>query len=73
MFWRAVSEGLVIGYESTAQLIDAIKGQHLWAESYDRDFKNIFEIQDEITLRIVTALRVKLTEGDQARILGKEN
>jgi TolB-like protein len=25
-------------------LIDAIKGQHLWAESYDRDFKNIFEI-----------------------------
>ncbi len=56
----------------TAQLIDAIKGQHLWAESYDRDFKNIFEIQDEITLRIVTALRVKLTEGDQARILEKK-
>jgi TolB-like protein/class 3 adenylate cyclase len=28
----------------TAQLIDAIKGQHLWAESYDRDFKSIFEI-----------------------------
>jgi len=55
----------------TAQLIDAIKGQHLWAESYDREFKNIFEIQDEITLRIVTALRVKLTEGDQARILEK--
>ncbi len=55
----------------TAQLIDAIKGQHLWAESYDRDFKNIFEIQDEITLKIVTALRVKLTEGDQARILEK--
>jgi adenylate cyclase len=56
----------------TAQLIDAIKGQHLWAESYDRDFKNIFEIQDEITLRIVTALRVKLTEGDQARIMEKK-
>ena len=55
----------------TAQLIDAIKGQHLWAKSYDRDLKNIFEIQDEITLRIVTALRVKLTEGDQARILEK--
>jgi adenylate cyclase len=51
----------------TAQLIDAIKGQHLWAESYDRDFKNIFEIQD-----IVTALRVKLTEGDQARIMEKK-
>ncbi len=56
----------------TAQLIDAIKGQHLWAEKYDRDFKNIFEIQDEITMKIVTALRIKLTEGEQARIYGKQ-
>jgi adenylate cyclase len=57
---------------ATAQLIDAIKGQHLWPDRYDRDFKHIFEIQDEITLKIVTALRLKLTEGDQARILEKK-
>jgi adenylate cyclase len=56
----------------TAQLVDAIKGQHLWAESYDRDLKNIFEIQDEITMKIVTGLRIKLTEGERARITGKK-
>jgi adenylate cyclase len=56
----------------TAQLIDAIKGEHLWAESYDRDFKNIFKIQDEIAMKILTGLRIKLTEGEQARILGNK-
>jgi len=55
-----------------AQLIDAIKGRHLWAEKYDRGLKDILEIQDEITLEIVTALQVKLTEGEQARLWGKE-
>jgi adenylate cyclase len=57
----------------TAQLIDAKNGQHLWAENYDRDFKDIFKIQDEITMKIVTALRVKLTVGEGARILAKQN
>jgi adenylate cyclase len=52
----------------TAQLIDAIKGHHLWAEKYDRDLKDIFAIQDDITREIITALQVKLTEGEQARI-----
>ncbi|MFO7737007.1 MAG: adenylate/guanylate cyclase domain-containing protein, partial [Desulfatiglandaceae bacterium] len=54
----------------TAQLVDAIEGIHLWAERYDRDLKDIFEVQDEITMRIITALQVKLTEGEQARISG---
>jgi adenylate cyclase len=52
----------------TAQLIDALKGHHLWAEKYDRDLKDIFAIQDDITREIITALQVKLTEGEQARI-----
>jgi adenylate cyclase len=56
----------------TAQLIDAIKGQHLWAENYDCDFKDIFEIQDEITMKIVNSLRVKLSHGEQARVLEKK-
>ena len=56
----------------TAQLIDAKNGQHIWAENYDRDFKNIFEIQDDITLKIVTALQVHLTAGEQARVWSKE-
>jgi TolB-like protein/class 3 adenylate cyclase/Tfp pilus assembly protein PilF len=56
----------------TAQLINARNGQHLWAQKYDRDFKDIFEIQDEITMKIITALRVKLTEGEQFRVYAKQ-
>ena len=51
----------------TAQLIDATTGHHLWAERYDRKLKDVFALQDEITLKILTALQVKLTEGEQAR------
>jgi len=54
-----------------AQLIDAGRGEHVWAERYDRELKDIFALQDEITLRITQALQIKLTEGDQARIFGK--
>ena len=50
----------------TAQLIDAITGNHLWAERYDRDLKDIFAVQDEITLKILGDMQVKLTEGEQA-------
>jgi len=55
----------------TAQLVDAQTGHHLWAERYDRDLKDIFALQDEITMKIVTALRVKLTDGEQARLSAK--
>lgn len=54
----------------TAQLIDATTGHHLWAERYDRELKDIFALQDEITLKILTALQVELTEGEQARLWG---
>ena len=59
----------------TAQLIDALKGHHLWAERYDRDLKDIFAVQDEITKKIITALQIELTEGEQASIYagGTEN
>jgi adenylate cyclase len=52
----------------TAQLIDALKGNHLWSETYDRDLKDIFTLQDDITKKILTALQVKLTEGEEARV-----
>jgi len=55
----------------TAQLIDAITGRHIWSESYDRTLKEIFELQDEITLEIVRAMRVKLTEGEQVLLWKK--
>ena len=52
----------------TAQLIDAKTGNHLWAGRYDREFKDLFAIQDEITMKVIEGLRVKLTEGEQGLI-----
>ena len=72
---RYVLEGSVRKSEQhvrvTAQLIDALTGKHLWAERYDRDLKELFAIQDEITLEIIRALQVSLTEGEQARVIGR--
>ena len=56
----------------TAQLVDAATGQHLWAERYDRAMSDALAVQDEIVERIVVALQVQLTEGEQARTLWKE-
>ena len=55
----------------TAQLIDAITGNHLWAEQYDRDLKDIFAVQDEITKNIITAMQVKLTKGEEVKAASK--
>jgi adenylate cyclase len=52
----------------TAQLIDAASGHHLWADRYDSDLQDLFALQDEITLKIVTALQVKLSIGVQIRL-----
>ncbi|MEE8481074.1 MAG: adenylate/guanylate cyclase domain-containing protein [Desulfobacterales bacterium] len=55
----------------TAQLIDALTGNHLWAERYDRNIDDIFAVQDEITKKIITAMQVKLTEGEEVRSAAK--
>ena len=55
----------------TAQFIDAIKGRHLWSARYDREVKDIFALQDEITIQIMNGLSIELTEGEQARLLTK--
>jgi adenylate cyclase len=52
----------------TVQLIDATTGFHLWSETYDRRIDDIFALQDEITLRVVTALQIELTQGELARV-----
>jgi adenylate cyclase len=52
----------------TAQLIDGKKGDHLWADRYDRDLTDIFAIQDEISKEIVAALRVKLLPEEKRAI-----
>ena len=52
----------------TAQLIDAIAGHHLWAEKYDRQIKDIFALQDDIAMKIMAALQVKLSAADLGRL-----
>lgn len=55
----------------TAQLIDALNGHHLWSQKYDRRMGELFELQDEITKKIVVSLQVELTHGEQARMYAR--
>jgi adenylate cyclase len=50
----------------TAQLIDAGTGGHLWAERYDRDFTDIFALQDEVTREIVGQLKIEMVDDPDA-------
>ena len=72
---RYVLEGSVRKAEDrvriTAQFIDAIKGHHLWAERYDRELKDIFAVQDEITIKILASLQVKLGDTWQSEFFAK--
>jgi adenylate cyclase len=72
---RYVLEGSVRRSEDqlriTAQLVDTKTGNHFWAERYDRGLKDIFALQDEITKKIITAMQVKLTEGEEVRVAAK--
>jgi adenylate cyclase len=52
----------------TAQLVDATNGAHLWADRYDRDLIDIFEVQDDVTRRIVDALKVTLSPAENMRL-----
>jgi TolB-like protein/Flp pilus assembly protein TadD len=54
-----------------AQLIDATTGHHLWAKRYDATMVDVFDLQDKITQKIVAALAVKLTSGEQEQVVLK--
>lgn len=68
---RYVLEGSVRKAEDrvriTAQLVDATTGNHIWSERYDLKLKDIFAIQDDITLEIMNAVHINLLEGEQVR------
>ncbi len=53
----------------TIQLVNASDGYHLWSERYDREMRDIFDVQDEITLAVVDALKVKLLGKEKAAVL----
>lgn len=52
----------------TVELVECETGHSLWSEKYDRPFEDIFEIQDDITLCVVTALDSELVEGEINRV-----
>ena len=52
----------------TGQLINATNDQHLWAEKYDRDIKDIFAVQDEVANAIANALRIELSDEEAMMI-----
>jgi TolB-like protein/Flp pilus assembly protein TadD len=72
---RYVLEGSVRKAEDkirlNAQLIDATTGHHLWAERFDGKLEDIFALQDSFTRKIVAALAVKLTAGEEESVTHK--
>ncbi len=62
---RRAGERIRVG----VQLINASDGYHLWSERYDREMRDIFDIQDEITLAVVAALKLKLFGEKRASVL----
>jgi serine/threonine-protein kinase len=50
------------------QLVDAQSDEHLWADSYDREMKNVLDIQSDVAQRIAKALKLKLTPGEKERL-----
>ena len=72
---RYVLEGSVRRAEEkvriTAQLIDALKGNHIWAERYDRDLKDVFAVQSEVARQVAKALAVTLKANENERLFQK--
>jgi TolB-like protein/Flp pilus assembly protein TadD len=56
-----------------AQLINSLNGSHVWADRFDGDLDDVFELQDRITQDIVEALEVRLTYGEQVRVWRKRS
>jgi len=55
----------------TAQLIDALKGNHIWAERYDRELKDVFSVQSEVARQVAKAMAVTLKANENERLFQK--
>jgi TolB-like protein/Tfp pilus assembly protein PilF len=73
---RYVVEGSVRKAEDrlriSAQLVDATTGHHVWAETYDRELRDIFALQDEISQSVVASMYPELSRSEQERAARKE-
>lgn len=74
---RYVLEGSIQKSEDqlrvTVQLIDAIKGHHLWSERYDRKIEELFKLKEKIILKVANALMVELVIGDHQQDMVSES
>jgi adenylate cyclase len=50
----------------TGQLIDAVTGAHIWADRFERDLTDVFALQDEVTVAVVSAIEPKLVQAEIA-------
>ena len=55
----------------TGQLIDALTGNHLWAERYDREISDVFALQDEITETVIATIAPQLLVAENERVKRK--
>src|SRR5262249_15355207 len=55
----------------TGQLIDAVTGAHIWADRFERDMTDVFALQDEVTVAVVSAVEPKLLQTEIARAAGR--
>jgi tetratricopeptide (TPR) repeat protein len=53
----------------TAQLIEAAADRHLWAQSYERDLRDVLSLQDEVARTIANQIQIKLTPAEQVRLV----
>lgn len=54
------------------QLLNASDGYHIWSETYDREMRDLFDVQDEITLAVIDALKLKILGGAKSTVLRRE-
>ena len=71
MSWKAASVAAAARVRVVAQLIDAETGNHIWAERYDRALEDVFAVQDEITMPVVSAILPADSDAEQQRALRK--
>src|SRR4029077_4204347 len=50
----------------TGQLIDAVTGAHIWVDRFERDMADVFALQDEVTVAVVSAIQPKLLQTEIA-------
>ena len=61
-----------INLRITTQLIDALSGENIWTDRYDRKISDFFALQDEVVKKIIVELQIKLTAGDHAKVVSRQ-